>query len=247
MLHTGQPCALARRDVFDNAPSRAEFFNESPVFKPEPRSGAVEPRAPSCTGHVLAGEASADSIHGKQICRADCLDIIKSLCVWPVAGEHAQAERIALDLPSNGPEPGAFKTEFKAADTGKERANHYCLDTSRNQATPKIQARVKAQKPGSGASARFAATMPATAHFRQRVVKSVLGGVMRYTFSGDHVFLSLTSPLDLWIARGVPCPDATRSPQPLHHPRRPHLAFWPSAGHQTRAALREAQARPLPC
>ena len=70
---------------------------------------------------VLAREAAADEIDGREVVRADGLHVVVLRGVREFRGEQFATGRLALDVP-RAAHPSAFESEVEAANPGKERA-----------------------------------------------------------------------------------------------------------------------------
>jgi hypothetical protein len=121
--HLAHPSALARRDVFDGNESRPQLVDDSPHLVPETRARAAEACTSARAADVLAGEAAADEINGSKVCASDRFDIDVLPRVRPVLFEDLATERIDLDLPHDGPEPGPPEAKLEATNAREERAH----------------------------------------------------------------------------------------------------------------------------
>ena len=112
-------CCSAR-NVLNDDPSRLPFVDHASELVPQARAASSKALARSCAGHVLAREAAADEVNGSESCGANGSDIFMALDLRPVLREHLATERVDLDLPAHGAEPGPFEAEFQAADAREE-------------------------------------------------------------------------------------------------------------------------------
>lgn len=70
----------------------------------------------SRAGGILTRESAADEINGSKLSCPDGADVAIAFNLRPVSREHAPAERVNLDLPSNWAEAGPLQAEFEPAD-----------------------------------------------------------------------------------------------------------------------------------
>jgi hypothetical protein len=120
-----QPSRNERPNVLDDDDAREELARDPVLLFPEPASRAVEPFALSGARDVLTGEASAKDVHRGKVSPPDLPNIVIPPHVRPVHREHRTTERIALDLPRDGTEPGHLEAELQPADAGEERTDHH--------------------------------------------------------------------------------------------------------------------------
>lgn len=111
------------RHVLDDNPARRDLLDDAEVLEDEPAPVAREPGALASGAEVLAGEASAKHIDGREVVSADGADVVEALGVGPVSGEDVTTEGGALDLPDDGAEPGPLEAKLEAADAGEKRAD----------------------------------------------------------------------------------------------------------------------------
>jgi len=61
-----EPSRCAGKDVLNENPAGLELPDDASILTPQARALASKARALSRAGHVLAGESSADEIHGSE-------------------------------------------------------------------------------------------------------------------------------------------------------------------------------------
>jgi hypothetical protein len=106
------------RHVLADDSDRADRLDDVEHAEPEPGSGPFDAESGGVgNAGVLAREAAADDIHGRQICRGEGerRDIVVPRDVGPVLGEHSAPPRINLALPGRA-EPGELQPEVHSAD-----------------------------------------------------------------------------------------------------------------------------------
>lgn len=94
-----QPARNERRDVLDNDDARPELRNDPRVLEPQARPCAFQARALARLGNVLAGEASANEVHGSKIVPSYMSNVPEALGARPVPRKHCAAPPIAFHLP----------------------------------------------------------------------------------------------------------------------------------------------------
>lgn len=119
--HVTQPTDRPRRDVLDDDPRRRDLLDDAGEVPPKRGPLAADPSASAGGADVLAGEASADEIHGGIVPWAR--DIFVPHDVRPMLREHGTTEWIHLHLPENRAEASALKTELQTSDAREERAD----------------------------------------------------------------------------------------------------------------------------
>jgi hypothetical protein len=120
----GEPARGPARDVLDDAEPRLELGDGAAVLAPQTRAGSVEACSLAGDGEVLAGEPSAEDVHGSEANRGSCSDIDDApIDVWPVLGQHSTAEGIDLNLPDDLSDACSLEAQFKAADATEEGAD----------------------------------------------------------------------------------------------------------------------------
>jgi hypothetical protein len=106
-------------DVLDDNPSRLKLSDDASELTPQTRALSSKAAAISCAGHVLAGEAAADEIHGSKSCFPNSADIVEPFGAWPVLRKRGPAVCVLLDLPHDRAKAGPLEPEFQATDTAE--------------------------------------------------------------------------------------------------------------------------------
>ncbi len=118
-----QPISKDRRDVLHDDEAGSQLADESVELPKEPRPRAREACAASGPADVLARESTHKDVARREVVRPDLPDVLEPRDVGPVLREDAPAERVALDLEDDLPEPRVFQPFFEPPDAAEEAAN----------------------------------------------------------------------------------------------------------------------------
>lgn len=119
-----EPLIKESRDVFHDDDLRSSFANQSSVFGPETGTFTLETKARAGSRYILAGEPSADDIHGNSICGQSLCgegsDIVIAGHIGPVFRQHAPAEGFDLAESDGLEAASALQAEREAADAAEQ-------------------------------------------------------------------------------------------------------------------------------
>jgi len=109
-------------DVFHDDVAGSKLANESGIFGPKTRAGAVDAGASAGEAEVLAGETSTEDVDRLGLDGGELADIGVARDVRPVAGEDTATEGIGFALPEHA-HTGPLQAEVEPADPGEQGAD----------------------------------------------------------------------------------------------------------------------------